>query len=38
LKAWFGFNWENWNFEGPNLIFTSLVGWNHGWNFKKIKV
>jgi hypothetical protein len=38
LRASFGLNWEDWNFQRPNLIFTKSIGWNQGKNCKKIKV
>jgi hypothetical protein len=38
LGAQFGLNWEDWNFQRPNLIFTKSIGWNQGQNCKKIKV
>jgi len=30
LEAHFGFNWEDWNFRGPTLIFIKLIGLNQG--------
>jgi hypothetical protein len=37
LGAQFRFNWENWNFRGPNLIFTKLVDSNQGKITRKSK-
>jgi len=30
LGAQFEFNWEDWNFKRPNLIFTKSIDWNQG--------
>jgi hypothetical protein len=28
LRAQFRFNWEDYNFRRPNLIFIKLIDWN----------
>jgi hypothetical protein len=30
LKAYFGLNWEDWNFKRSNLNFTKSIGSNQG--------
>jgi hypothetical protein len=30
LGAQFEINWEDWNFRGPNLISTKIIGSNQG--------
>jgi hypothetical protein len=30
LGAQFEFNWEDWNFRGPNIIFTKSIDCNQG--------
>jgi len=35
LEAQFELNREDWNFKGPNLIFTKSINWNRKQNCKK---